>query len=758
LGCIALAALGLRLLPFDSCFAGNRHYFLDSDSYFYLREVLLTAGNALHIPTTDYYVGYPQGTPGLMAPLISLVFGALSWLVAGGAHPNANLTEAICALAPPIWGALGVVPVYFLGRQLAGKWAGLTAAACFAVMPEPLIRTLVGNFDNNGLEPLLASVFFLLLAKALPEAWEPGQGNTSRHSPRETRYAVLAGTAGWVALFAWRGSIMFFLTAAVYCVAEVAAACFKGRDPGPVLTTTGRVLLIIGALTTPFVAFSLWGTRPVLGFNVISWFQVLVCLWCGTLYLLLARIPAPWYQAPRARWVGTLIVATPPAVLLPSLLLAKGGTGHISLFSYLLARHNPWGASELSGLFQQTSDHWSLKDPAAMLTWSFFAFPLVWAAIARREARQGLPRPRTTLFLTWSLVFVLVSVLRCRFAPLAGLGVALATGVMTGYLRDAVATLGRKLAAPATVAAAGLMILLLFPAWQTIGSLPHRSYKYPVTDDLFGALDWLRANSPATGHYEQPWQRPEYGVLARWDFGHWITYLGHRPAVATPFLAETYGLEPMARFFLTESPTEAEEILTHDRIRYVIVTNVLSALPNFASMLGMPPTAFVEERADRSGRVMDMVKPAWFRLVSTRLLLKDGLPVFDRESNVPALPHLRLVYESAGRLEITFLPGDVARVKIFEHVPGARLCGTTVPGTRATARIRVVTNQGRTFTWQTGTISGPDGSYTLPVPYATADAGTVHAVSPYLVTTTNGESTVQVDSLSVEEGKVVRVP
>lgn len=753
LGLTVIAAFCIRWIPFKACFAGDRIYFFGADPYYHLRRVLMTAADFWRMPKIDYYLGYPQGTPDMVAPTMYLLVGGLSRVLAGGGHPDAKSIETLSAVVPTVWGAFCVIPVFFLGRQLAGTIAGLVAAASLAVIPAYIFQTLVGCFDNNGLEPLLAAVFFLAWAKALPES-ASDDGTVDR---RMARHWILAGLVGLVALFTWRGSIMFFVFCGFYCLVEVIAASFQHRSPRRILQTAGNTFLTIGALTAPCVAFAILGAQPVLKFNVISWLHVLAYIGSGVLLLVAARIPESWYKSSRAGWTSLLIVAMPTAAILLFVLLRGGRNADISLYNYLFAQNNPWGVQELAGLFRR-NDALSLTKPAETLTWGVYAFPLIWLAFTWSEIRKGLQHPRMTLFLVWSLGLMVLTIGRVRFAPLAALGVALALGLLAA--RVATLPWGNTHQTSTHVmkaAAIGLVIVLLFPAWPTIGSLNKHTYKYPITEDLFSALDWIRDNTPPTSYFEQPWHRPEYGIMAQWDFGHWINYIARRPAVATPMLTETYGLEPQARFFLSGSSDEAERILADNGVRYVIITNVVRYLPQFSRMIGRSPDKYLEEKTDRTGKVVDSVKPQWLSLLSTRLLLNDGLSILEADKDTPPPSHLRLVYESAGNLDVRGRSGDVSRVKVYEYVPGALLRGKTEPFARVTVQIRLLTNKGRIFIWQTSAIAGADGIFALRTPYTTDPAGTVHALSPYMLKTPHGEKVIHVDRPSVEQGKVVSV-
>jgi len=749
---ILIAAAGIRWLPWQNCFSPERTYFSGPDSYYHLRRTLMFIVDFWHTPSMDYYLGYPHGTADRVAPLMYFLAGGISWLVGGGT-PGPVTVEAVAAVLPTLWGPLCLVPVYLLTRQLAGRSAAVVAAVSMAVMPDFVLQTLVGCFDNNGLEPLVAAGFFLATARLLPD--ENGE-LPGRESCRPGT-VFLAGVTGWLALFTWRGSIMFFAFVGLFCCGELLIAALRRRPPPVVFRPVGLMYMTIGLLSLPFVVTGSWGAQPTVQFNVISWLHLFALFVPGVLLLALAAVPGERFRSCgfSRMLVGLLMTGVLAGVIF--LLMSRKGGGEVTLYNYLFANQNPWNVAELKGIFV-SEERWNILGPSRALTHGFWAFPFVWLVAAGQEFRRGIPRPRLRLFLVWSLGFLAIAVVRIRFAPLAALGVAVSMGLLFGQLaREFDTTLLRLNRSVARCLAAVAIALLLTPGWLLIGSLPHYSFKIPITEDLFAALDWLRDNTPPTSYFDRPERRPEYGVLARWDFGHWINYIARRPAVATPMLSEVYGLKPQARFFLAEGSAEAEQILQDNQVRYVISTNTLRALSSYAAMLGTTADVFLEEKRDATGQIVDNVQPGWFRLLSTRLHFNDGLPFQTGDSRLQVPQHLRLVYESGGALDIQGFAKKVAPVKVFEYVPGATLCGTAAPNSTISAEVTVLTNQGRSFSWQAAATVGPDGAYAMTVPYATGSLEQVHGTSPYRLKTSYGERLVNVDVAAVVQGRTVLI-
>jgi dolichyl-diphosphooligosaccharide--protein glycosyltransferase len=101
---------------------------------------------------------------------------------------------------------------------------------------------------------------------------------------------------------------------------------------------------------------------------------------------------------------------------------------------------------------------------------------------------------------------------------------------------------------------------------------------FNLNPDWREATDWLGKNTPDTGmdylkiYQKEGWQPPEqaYGIMSWWDYGHIITFLGHRMPNANPFQYGVDGDYGAARFFITTNESVASGILDRLKTRYVI--------------------------------------------------------------------------------------------------------------------------------------------------------------------------------------------
>src|SRR4030065_199312 len=124
-------ALYIRVvLPYSQVFVGDWIKFTGVDGYFFMRLVDYLAHNFPHLITFDPYFLYPDGSyVGIRSFFVYLIAG-VAWLVGLGS-PTQHVIDVVGVYFPAVLGALTVIPVYFIGKALFNRWAGVLAAGLF---------------------------------------------------------------------------------------------------------------------------------------------------------------------------------------------------------------------------------------------------------------------------------------------------------------------------------------------------------------------------------------------------------------------------------------------------------------------------------------------------------------------------------------------------------------------------------------------------------------------------------------------------
>jgi dolichyl-diphosphooligosaccharide--protein glycosyltransferase len=134
------------------------------------------------------------------------------------------------------------------------------------------------------------------------------------------------------------------------------------------------------------------------------------------------------------------------------------------------------------------------------------------------------------------------------------------------------------------------------------------------------------------------------------------------------------------------------------------------------------------------------------KLMETTL---SGLHLFD----CSGMEHLRLIYESNGTLLSDL---NTSRIKIYEHVSGAKICGTAPMDQPVGVLLNMTSNQGRHFTYFN--YDAPeDGRYEIVVPYSTEARYATHATDPYQLIVGDDIRHIEISDEDVLKGRVIEV-
>ncbi|MCK4722995.1 MAG: oligosaccharyl transferase, archaeosortase A system-associated, partial [Dehalococcoidia bacterium] len=164
-------ALYLRVaLPFDQVFVGEWIKLTGADAYHFMRQVDNLVHNFPHLISFDPYRGYPHGTSLGGLNFFVYLLGGITWLVGLGS-PTQHTIDMVGVYFPAILGALIVIPVYFIGKALFNRWAGVIAAGLVVLLPgEFLGKSSLGFADRHVLETVLTVVTMLFLILAVKSA------------------------------------------------------------------------------------------------------------------------------------------------------------------------------------------------------------------------------------------------------------------------------------------------------------------------------------------------------------------------------------------------------------------------------------------------------------------------------------------------------------------------------------------------------------------------------------------------------------
>ncbi len=595
-------ALYIRSLPHNSVFNGTFVRFGGNDPWYTMRLVENTLHNFPHRIYFDPLTYYPHGTHVPFAPLFDYLLAVIIWLIGLG-NPYATLgepgIEAIGAWYPAVLGALVVIPVYFIGKVLWNRNAGILSAALIAVLPgQFLSRSLLGFTDHHVAETLLSTIVILFFILAVKSAKKNGitfysVSNKDWGALKQPLfYSFFGGFFFGCFFLSWKGASLFIFVLVIYAAVQHIIDYLRGAS-----TDYLCIVAIPAFLISLIMVILAYPPGAMKSFHVISLvLGIVVFVVLGAISFLMNYKKIDAYGYPIVILVLAVLSFVVVNALTPSLYASL--TGSLRIF---LPGETALTVAEIHPMHIFSPYTGKITDAEAWrwFTTSFFIAFIGFAWLAYEIARKF--RAEEILFIVWSAVMLLacwnpfIGGGQNRFAYFYAVNAALLTGFVSWKIiefvafrgevlgegtgekikgkkkggaaaqktkektkpvadkeeRTSVAKLKRYARADIVITLILIGLVVFYPPLTT--SLATAKYSGGPENDWYESLSWMKANTPSPGvdyyaFYEEPpfnettnrfedYEYPPeaYSVISWWDYGHWITRIAHRIPVANPF-------------------------------------------------------------------------------------------------------------------------------------------------------------------------------------------------------------------------------
>ncbi len=725
--------------PYSRVFVGDWVKFTGTDAYYHMRVIDNIVRNFPHFTQLDPYMVFPGGTPIDGTRFFDIVVAAVIW-IAGLGSPTEHMVDVIGAYYPAVLGALTVVPVYFIGKELFGRWAGLIAAAMVAILPgEFLGRSILGFTDHHVAEALLtacAMLFLLLSIKSAHKSELTFEHFKQRDWPAMVRPLAYGAGAGFFMgtyVLTFQGALLFVLVIAFYFVLQ-AILDHMHRHSTDYLSFAGVPLLVVTLLMT----------LPARQ-EALLIVPLLIALLMPPVLSFISRLMSSRSLRP-AYYPAALVVlglAASGAIFVVSPSLFRAMVSSLSIFA-------PQGAFlttiEMQPLLFPTGS-FTLGLAWGNFTTGFFLSLIALGILVYLAWKRG--DPDRVLILAWSLVMLASALGQRRFAYYLTINVAILSAYVSWLVLQRVGGRGsavlvaelvpvdsakassyyeilgvsrtandrevrrayekisdkyssttdlsreaqqklreinqafkvlsdrrqRKLyerkefiskrqrqAEEKKVQQGGfritkekiasvlmgliLFFVVLFPNIQP-AIVTAAQARFAPSDAWCEALDWLKANTPEPmgnpdayyGLYqplavgkEFTYPSSAYGVMSWWDYGYWITRMGHRIPNANPSQTPS-ALKDAADFFTAQDEKTVDDIAKRLGTDYVIIDRDTADSKFYAIVLwaGKPENDFYDifyaPQQDGSLQPVRLLLPAYYHSMAARLYCFDGKAV-----------------------------------------------------------------------------------------------------------------------------------
>ncbi len=673
-------ALYIRIaLPYNQVFVGDWIKFTGTDAYYHMRIIDNLVHNFPQWNNIDPYLLYPSPMSFDVYRFFDNFLATIIWLIGLGA-PTQHTVDIVSVYFPAILGGLTVIPIFFIGKALVNRWVGIIAAGLIAIFPgEILGRSILGNVDHHIFEALCTTTAMLFIILGIQRAKQKQLTFFQLRTinwPTITKpliYSVLAGILLALYLNAWLGALLFILIFFVYIVIQLIIDHLRGQDSG-YLCFIGFFTFLVTLIVTLLL--------PHVNLQIaVLLFALITTLIIGAISLLLRR----W--GVKAAYYPLVLIGIGLVELAIFYIVAP------SLLQYMVNYANiirPSGGrlTILEGqpiLFPQ-------GDFSLILVWANFTTGIVLGLIALGifiyfVVKQG--EADKTLFVVWSLIILIATLMMRRFAYYFAVNVAILAGYTswlilrsTGF-REKVAEsveIPEKIQKKSKHKKAqkissrhkpnkllmiiGVIVVLFIAFYPNIGPLPEIG-PYPTgtmplvdtaanpifapSDAWCESLTWLRDNSPEPFEnpdfyydlYPSPFHYPEtaYGVASLWDYGYLIARIARRSPISNPGILDNRAL--VSQFFIAQDEAPALTSTEATASKYVIIDRE-TAMPlekfhAFLTWADVKEEEFYEVYAQKQqGKIYPVLLyyPEYYRSLTARLYNFDASQVVFQKSTV----------------------------------------------------------------------------------------------------------------------------
>ncbi|TKR28262.1 oligosaccharyl transferase, archaeosortase A system-associated [Natronomonas salsuginis] len=576
----------------------GRPLYRGNDPYYHYRSTRYVVE---HYPFTmpfDPWTGFDAGTrAGQFGTIFDQVVATAAMIVGLGS-PSESTIIATTLLTAPVIATLCAIPMYVIGRRLGGRFGGIIAVVVLALSAgQFLTRSVVGTYDHHVAE-VLATLVALVFGMVMVTVAQRDRPIYEFFRTREfepigdsLKWAAAFGASLVVAVLVWPPAVFLFGIFAVFLLVHLSVEFVRGHSPDHVAIPSAIAMVVFAVLVSPFVVS--------MGLDVTDYslLHPLFALAVAGGAAFMAGIARLWESRdlPRIAYpvgivgmglVGVAVVA----VVLPD------------VFDFFVSQFRRVAGLGTTDTAATIGEAQSPSNPVSFF-YGNYGFALYTAIggfllLSYRTLADERPRAEHVLITVFAAIMLLFTLTQLRFDYYLVIAVGAGNAYVVSWIYqfvdlDNVREDIRTVKPYQTLIVVAILFVIAGPLVATGATVTtvDRASQPGEMGQWTESLDWLSEETPEVGSYgsgDDPrldfygtyentddfeYEAGEYGVLAWWDYGHYITTRGERVPVANPF--QQHATES-ADFLLADEEDEAIEILEEDQpegesVRYVMV-------------------------------------------------------------------------------------------------------------------------------------------------------------------------------------------
>jgi len=716
-------------------------YLTDTDVVFHLRRVEICMRHYPWMPMFNSYEEYPKGSYYESPPLHAFILATIAYIAGGFKYHSSEFTRWILIFYPPVLSAVAIWLLHYLSKLIFKSiWVSHLTALLAAVFPIAMQYSYLGNIDHHVSDYFGIVLYFVLLIKSIEKLNESELNKL-------VKISILPGAALAFAFYVWQAS---FLHAAISSLTFLMYY----------LLNRERRIILFGALhyfwcCVFLLPGDIYAAAYGVPWNSLAFFsfgQMLIILAIGCFFIAFYQAVDEMTKAfknpfkLKAAWICFFVILLSLYVLKYDI---KEG------IRILVHNPIPW----LRSVTESTPilfiyHEFSLKPLLSNFSYASLIFPLFLILLYFEIIKKDKSFSKLLIANAGLLYFLLVNA-QARFGYPFTIPLSLITAFYLVELpKRYLAKFIRKPILNEKIIPLVLCIIILIPC-RVYYQKQELIKSYLILKE---ALDWIRDNTPETIDFDTAQRKPEYSILADWEYGTFIEYYSHRPTnidARGPLYSDW---SPVARFLLSADEIEANVIREQLGIKYILIADWYASLRIYPEWMNANWNDYFVAIPTEDGENAVAAKEKLIFTVGFQFSEFGAGPIISSNRLIkPALQHYRLVWESSqllfgGRQEPT------TSLKIIEYVNGVKLKCKSVPGDRIEITGLVITNIGRTFQYRNYMITSPSGYSNIYLPYSNEKRSSSVFVERYYLQ--NSSKVIQLKNITeqmVQEGTEIFV-
>ncbi len=397
-----------------------------SDSYYH-NYVVFYSQDTGEFHFWDDMLNYPVGTRNPRPPLydMSVSLGGIgaSPFFDGDVYTSTNW---VFLFSTAFFGALTIIPTYFLAKEAFGRRTGFIAAFLLAIMPGHIQRSVFTNADHDAMALffIVTTFFFFLKALKLMEQKEwvstwrkpkvviDGIKNMIMTNRISLLYAVMTGLSLAAVALIWKGYAYVIVIMSIYLLIQLLVNKFRNADSLG-LTATYFVAVGVGLI----IAFPYYYQS----IQITSWFDTPSYIWLGAsvfAMLLVVTRKFPWLMV-FSGMIGLGLLGLLAIALLAPSLMDSLSSAVLSGAGYFIQNKQYQTIAEA-----QAPPFSNLAMSFGIITFWLSFVGIAWAAIQLPKSWK----PDFIFIFIWSATSIYMAVTAARFMFNAGPAFAITAG------------------------------------------------------------------------------------------------------------------------------------------------------------------------------------------------------------------------------------------------------------------------------------------------------------------------------------------